>query len=54
MTKSCIIVIPVYKKEPSDSEKASLEQCLKILGKYDLCFIVHINFSYFFIFFMNI
>ena len=39
MTKSCIIVIPVYKKEPSDSEKASLEQCLKILGKYDLCFI---------------
>ena len=39
MTKSCIIVIPIYKEEMSKSEKASLEQCLNILGDYDFCFI---------------
>lgn len=36
---SCIIVIPAYKKYLTKIEEASLRQCLKILGRYDICFI---------------
>jgi len=32
------IVIPVYKKELSENEEFSLNQCIKILGDYDIIF----------------
>ena len=35
MKKVCI-TIPVYKKNMTEVEKASLIQCLKVLGKYDI------------------
>lgn len=34
-----VIIIPVYKNKLSKSEQASLNQCIKILGKYPLKFI---------------
>lgn len=36
---SCIIVIPAYKKDLTKVEEASLRQCLKVLNKYDICFL---------------
>lgn len=36
---SCIIVIPAYKKDLSKVEEASLRQCLKVLNKFDVCFL---------------
>lgn len=34
-----IVVIPVYKKSPSEEELKSLRQCIRILGRHDLCLI---------------
>lgn len=34
-----VIIIPIYKKEMTKTEKASLLQCLKVLGNYDIKFI---------------
>lgn len=34
-----IIVIPVYKPMPDETEKMSLRQCVKILGGHDMCFV---------------
>jgi hypothetical protein len=33
------IVIPIYKKTPSETELISLRQCLKILSKYQIIFV---------------
>lgn len=38
-TKLVTVVIPIYKTNLSVTEKASLEQCVKVLGSYDLVFI---------------
>ena len=37
--KSCVIVVPVYKKYISRYEQISLSQCLKILSNYDIRFV---------------
>lgn len=37
--KKCIIIIPVYQKTLTNEEQQSLEQCIKILGKYPIRFI---------------
>ena len=34
-----IVVIPVYKKNPSEEELKSLRQCIRILGSHDICLI---------------
>ena len=34
--KSIVIVIPVYKRELSENERISLEQCVNILSDYAL------------------
>lgn len=34
--KKCAVVIPIYKEELSNDEKASLQQCQKILNKFDI------------------
>lgn len=34
-----IVVIPVYKKQPSEEEMKSLRQGIRILGKHDICLI---------------
>ena len=34
-----VIVIPIYKKEISDNENASLTQCINILGNYPIIFV---------------
>lgn len=34
--KQCAVVIPCYKKSLSHNENIALEQCIKILGKYDI------------------
>ena len=36
--KICIVV-PTYKENLSINEKISLEQCKKVLGKYDIFFL---------------
>ena len=36
---SCVVVIPIYKYEPDAVEAASLEQCINVLKKYDICLI---------------
>lgn len=36
-----IIVIPVYKNEPSAEECASFRQCLRVLGRYDIAFVTY-------------
>lgn len=35
--KKNIIIIPVYKSSPDETEKMSLRQCVKILGRHELC-----------------
>lgn len=37
-TKLVTVVIPIYKTNLSVTEKVSLQQCVKILGEYDLVF----------------
>ncbi len=32
-----VVVIPVYKEQPSGEELRSLRQCIRILGKHDIC-----------------
>jgi len=39
-TKRACIVIPVYQAEVSAYEQISLEQCFKVLGNYDIFFVV--------------
>lgn len=34
-----VIVIPVYKPQPNADERASLLQCLHVLGKHDICMV---------------
>lgn len=34
-----VVVIPIYKEHIPNNEKMSLRQCLKVLSKYDICFI---------------
>lgn len=34
-----VVVIPIYKAEPSKYELISFEQCLKVLSSYDICLI---------------
>ncbi len=41
-----IIVIPVYKSSLSKEETVSLKQCLKVLGKYEICLISHENLNF--------
>lgn len=36
-----IIVIPIYSERLTSDEKASLKQCLSILGKYDIAFLTY-------------
>jgi len=36
---NCSIIIPVYKKKPSESELLSLTQCLAVLGEYPISFV---------------
>ncbi len=38
---SCIVVIPVYKDVPSTSERASIRQTFRVLGKHDIVFVTH-------------
>ena len=38
---SCIVVIPVYKDVPSASERASIRQTFRVLGKHDIVFVTH-------------
>ena len=38
MERSIIIVIPVY-RQPSADEAASLHQCMRVLGRYDVCLV---------------
>ena len=37
--KKAIIVIPIYKEIPTLIEKASFQQCLRVLNKFDITFI---------------
>lgn len=39
------IIIPIYKSELSDSERISLEQCCRILGKYEISLVCPENLS---------
>lgn len=41
----CVIVIPVYKENPSKFEIASFRQCLSILGSHEIVIITHNNLS---------
>ena len=43
MNDSCIIIIPIYKKELTETEISSLKQCCNILPKYNICFVVPQN-----------
>lgn len=36
MKNNCIVVIPIYKNNPSPCEKKSFKQCLTVLKNYDL------------------
>lgn len=38
---SCVVVIPVYKDVPSTSERASIRQTFRVLGKHDIVFVTH-------------
>lgn len=38
-TKLAVVVIPVYKATLTRNERASLQQCCKVLGRHDLCFV---------------
>ena len=38
---SCVVVIPVYKDVPSVSERASIRQTFRVLGKHDIVFVTH-------------
>jgi len=39
--KLCAVLIPIYKKEPDQLELVSLNQCIKVLKKYEFIFITH-------------
>lgn len=39
--KKCVIVIPIYKEVPSDSELASFKQCISILKCHDIVLITY-------------
>lgn len=41
--KQCIIVIPIYKSSPKESEIASFKQCLQILKTHDITIFTHKN-----------
>lgn len=34
-----VVIIPVYKENPSAEELKSLRQCIRVLGKHDLCLV---------------
>lgn len=36
-----IIVIPIYKKELSNTEECSLRQCIKVLGSHEICLVTY-------------
>ncbi len=38
---SCVVVIPIYKDSPSQTECASICQTFRILGKHDIVFVTH-------------
>lgn len=40
MNKVCVVV-PIYKEEPTDWEKASFRQALKVLTRYDFIIYTH-------------
>ena len=33
----CVIVVPIYKENPTFNERKSLEQLFKVLGEYEIC-----------------
>lgn len=41
MDNKCIIVIPIYKNNPDEIEKASFNQVLTILKKHNICIFTH-------------
>lgn len=41
MKTNPVIIIPLYKPQPSDTEIASLRQCFKILNNHTICFVSH-------------
>lgn len=38
MNNKVAVIIPVYRKEPGDTEKMSLSQCFKVLGNHSIIF----------------
>jgi len=38
---NCVVVIPIYKDNPSPTECASIRQTFRILGKHDIVFVTH-------------
>ena len=38
---SCIIVIPIYKDQPTAMEQASIRQTFRVLGRHDIAFVTH-------------
>lgn len=43
---SVVIIIPLYKDELTSFEKISLEQVFKVLGNYDICYVVPADLNY--------
>lgn len=39
--KKVVVVIPIYKVDPSKTEQASFRQCLSVLGKYDVTLLTY-------------
>ncbi len=40
---SVSVIIPIYKPEISEFEKLSIQQCFRILGKHEICFVAPEN-----------
>ncbi len=38
-----MIIIPIYKEQPTNFEKISIQKCFKILGNYEICFVAPHN-----------
>ncbi len=41
MKHTAVVVIPVYQENPTDDEKKSLQQCVKIFEKRHICFVTY-------------
>ena len=46
MNNEVVIVIPIYKKFINKNEKIAINQCIKVLNKYDKSFILPENLDY--------